>query len=450
MTNIIRLALKSLWYRRVATVLTIISISLSVALFVGVGKTKEATRDAFSGAISRVDLIVGPRTGTISLLLYSVFHVGNPTHNVSMKAVDFARRQPEVAWVVPYSLGDGFRGFPVIGTVPEFFERYKVRNGEDLRFLEGQSFKADGDAVIGSDVARKLGLKLGRKIVLSHGHTEDGDGFEKHEEHPFSIAGILRTTGTPVDKSVYVSLVGMAEIHRDLMTQEKTTHEDHASEKEHGHDDDEDQAQGHSDDHGHDHENSSFETSDGKIAVTAVSGFFLGARNRMDSLNLQRTLNTWQGDALLAVLPGMAMAELWKNLAIFENALSIVSFSVVIAGILGLFVSLYIISGQRQREMMVLRAVGAGPMTIFSLLAGEAIFLVLAGIGVGAGVMYGGLTLLAPWIEKRFSVTLFLSGPSTDDFIFASSMLVVGCIVGIVASFNAYRSAMHDGLGTRF
>jgi putative ABC transport system permease protein len=293
-------------------------------------------------------------------------------------------------------------------------------------------------------------LKLGQKIVLSHGHTEDGDGFEKHEEHPFSIAGILRTTGTPVDKSVYVSLVGMAEIHRDLITQEKTTHEEHASEKEHDHDDDEDQAQGHSDDHGHDHENSSFETSDGKIAVTAVSGFFLGARNRMESLNLQRTLNTWQGDALLAVLPGMAMAELWKNLAIFENALSIVSFSVVIAGILGLFVSLYIISGQRQREMMVLRAVGAGPMTIFSLLAGEAIFLVLAGIGVGAGVMYGGLTLLAPWIEKRFSVTLFLSGPSTDDFIFASSMLVVGCIVGIVASFNAYRSAMHDGLGTRF
>ena len=450
MNNIIRLALKSLWYRRVATVLTIISISLSVALFVGVGKTKEATRDAFSGAISRVDLIVGPRTGTISLLLYSVFHVGNPTHNVSMKAVDFARRQPEVAWVVPYSLGDGFRGFPVIGTVPEFFERYKVRNGEDLRFLEGQSFKADGDAVIGSDVARTLGLKLGQKIVLSHGHTEDGDGFEKHEEHPFSIAGILRTTGTPVDKSVYVSLVGMAEIHRDLITQEKTTHEEHASEKEHDHDDDEDQAQGHSDDHGHDHENSSFKTSDGKMAVTAVSGFFLGARNRMESLNLQRTLNTWQGDALLAVLPGMAMAELWKNLAIFENALSIVSFSVVIAGILGLFVSLYIISGQRQREMMVLRAVGAGPMTIFSLLAGEAIFLVLAGIGVGAGVMYGGLTLLAPWIEKRFSVTLFLSGPSTDDFIFASSMLVVGCIVGIVASFNAYRSAMHDGLGTRF
>ena len=450
MNNIIRLALKSLWYRRVATVLTIISISLSVALFVGVGKTKEATRDAFSGAISRVDLIVGPRTGTISLLLYSVFHVGNPTHNVSMKAVDFARRQPEVAWVVPYSLGDGFRGFPVIGTVPEFFERYKVRNGEDLRFLEGQSFKADGDAVIGSDVARTLGLKLGQKIVLSHGHTEDGDGFEKHEEHPFSIAGILRTTGTPVDKSVYVSLVGMAEIHRDLITQEKTTHEEHASEKEHDHDDDEDQAQGHSEDHGHDLENSSFKTSDGKIAVTAVSGFFLGARNRMESLNLQRTLNTWQGDALLAVLPGMAMAELWKNLAIFENALSIVSFSVVIAGILGLFVSLYIISGQRQREMMVLRAVGAGPMTIFSLLAGEAIFLVLAGIGVGAGVMYGGLTLLAPWIEKRFSVTLFLSGPSTDDFIFASSMLVVGCIVGVVASFNAYRSAMHDGLGTRF
>ena len=161
MIGILSLAVKSLWHRRVATVLTIVSISLSVALFVGVGRTKEATRDAFSGAISRVDLIAGPRSGTLSLLLYSVFHVGTPTHNVSMKSVQFAKNQPEVDWVVPFSLGDGYKGFPVIGTTSELFDRYKYRDGNTIKFSSGASFQKDNEATIGSEVARSLGLTMG-------------------------------------------------------------------------------------------------------------------------------------------------------------------------------------------------------------------------------------------------------------------------------------------------
>ncbi len=441
MTGIFSLAVKSLWYRRVATILTIISISLSVALFVGVGRTRDATRDAFSGAISRVDLIVGPRTGTLALLLYSVFHVGAPTHNVSMEAVEFAQKQPEVEWVVPFSMGDGFSGFPVVGTTPALFERYKYRDGESVRFATGNAFKADNEAVIGSEVASKLGLGLGAKIVLSHGHTEDGDGFEKHEENPFAVTGILAPAGTPLDRSVFVSLVGMAEIHRDLVGESSAV--DQADDKDKADDDLHDE-------HDHEHADASFEVADGEMKVTAVSGFFLGAKNRMEALNLQRTLNTWDGDALLAILPGMAMAELWKNLSIFETALSVVSFCVVFSGILGLFVSLYIASGYRRREMMILRAVGAGPVTIFVMLAGEAVFLVLAGITAGAGLMYGGLAILSPWLERKFSVGIRMASFSSDDLFFAGAMLIVGCLVGVLASVNAYRSAMHDGLGTRF
>lgn len=440
MTGTLSLAVKSLWHRRIATILTIFSISLSVALFVGVGRTKEATRDAFSGAISRVDLIVGPRSGTLSLLLYSVFHVGTPTHNVSMKAVEFAKRQPQVDWVVPFSLGDGFNGFPVVGTTPELFERYKFRDGASIKFSTGAAFKADNEATIGSDVAVRLGLGIGSKIILSHGHTEDGDGFEKHEDNPFSVVGVLLPTGTPLDRSVFVSLTGMAEIHRELIKEDGPEHSESAHADHHDHEDD----------HDHEHADSSFELDDGKIQVTAVSGFFLGAKNRMEALNLQRTLNTWEGDALLAILPGMAMAELWKNLSIFESALSVVSFCVVVAGILGLFVSLYIASGYRRREMMILRAIGAGPSTIFVMLAGEAVFLVLAGILAGAGLMYAGLAILSPWIERKFSVVISFTTFSTQDVVFAAGMLVVGCVVGVLASWNAYRTAMHDGLGTRF
>ena len=449
------LALKSLWYRRLASSLTVVAIALSVALFVGVGKTREATKDAFSGAISRVDLIVGPRTGNLSLLLYSVFHVGYPAHNVSMEAVNHVKANEQVAWVVPFSLGDGYKGFPVVGTTPYFFTHYKFRDGQSIAFIHGRGFTNEHEAVIGHEVAESRGLKIGDKVVLSHGHTEDGDGFEKHDDHPFTVVGVTNFTGTPIDRSVYVSLEGLGAIHEvstDSKAPSSSTNvnkDTHAGghAEEHHHDEHED-SHGHADEH--DHEHGSFATKDGKILVKYVSGFFVGAKSRMSSLELQRTINTWEGEALLAIMPGMAMAELWKNLAIFESALSIVSVLVVFAGMIGLFVSLLILSGQRQHEMIVLRAIGAGPSTIFTLLAGEAVAIVLSAIILGMGVMYLGLLALSPWIEKKFAVDLSLSGVNSNDIQFALVLLVVGAFVGVISSLRAYRTAMHDGLTTKF
>lgn len=316
-------------------------------------------------------------------------------------------------------------------------------------------------------MARTRGLKLGDKVVLSHGHTEDGDGFEKHDEHPFTVVGVTDFTGTPIDRSLYVSLEGLGAIH-DVSTEAKSsmTHaagkkDVHASNHgdEHGADHGEGHSEGHSEehhDHGHesehDHsrEHSSFATKDGKILVNYVSGFFVGAKSRMSSLELQRSINTWEGEALLAIMPGVAMAELWKNLAIFEAALAIVSALVVIAGMIGLFVSLLILSSQRQHEMIVLRAIGAGPSTIFTLLAGEAVAIVLSAIVLGFAVMYLGMLALSPWLERKFAIDLQLSGVNVGDMQFAALLLVVGAFVGVISSLRAYRTAMHDGLTTKF
>lgn len=457
--NVFFLALKSLWYRRFTSGLTVVAIALSVALFIGVGKIKDATQDAFSGAISRVDLIVGPRTGNLSLLLYSVFHVGYPSHNVSMKAVDYVKSNDQVEWVVPFSLGDGFKGFPVVGTTTEFFSRYQVKDGESIKFSQGVAFAKDSEAVIGGDVAQSQGLKVGDKIILSHGHSEEGDGFEKHDEHPFTVVGITQFTGTPIDRSVYVSLEGLGSIHDikpaskaattpDARGKHQQSHDHESEHDDHSHDHGEDHGEDHEHDHEHDH--ASFASVDGKVLVKYVSGFFVGAKSRMSSLALQRTINTWEEEALLAIMPGVAMAELWKNLSIFEVALSIISVLVVLAGMIGLFVSLLILSSQRRHEMVVLRAIGAGPSAIFTMLAGEAVAIVLAAIITGMGGMYLGILALRPWLEKKFAVDLALSGVNFSDMKFSATLLVVGAVVGIVSSIRTYRTAMHEGLTTKF
>jgi putative ABC transport system permease protein len=375
-----------------------------------------------------------------------VFHVGSPTHVVSMSAVNYARSLPQVNWVVPFSLGDGYRGFAVVGTEPEFFSRYKVRDARPVSFSSGASFISDNEVVIGADVAREAGLKIGDSIVLSHGHTEDGDGFERHEDHPFKICGVLAPSASPLDQSLFVSLAGMAEIHRDLVTPATHDKPPHGIKQPDHHDD----AHDHDDEHDHEHDHGSFEEKDGKLLTNAVSGFFLGTKERSQVLELQRHLNNWDGEALLAIMPGLTMAELWKNLSMFETALSVISLAVVFSGVLGLFVSLFILSGQRRREMMVLRAVGAGPTAIFALLAGEAIGVVFTGIIIGWGFMYGGFLFLGPWLERRFSLALEFSGVSGGDLMFASGLLLTGCVVGVVASIGSYRAAMRDGLGMRF
>jgi putative ABC transport system permease protein len=120
-----RLALRSLGNRRLTAILTILSIGLSVALLLGVEKVRSGARESFANTISGTDLIVGARGGGVQLLLYSVFRIGNASNNITWKSFQDVAARPEVAWIVPLSLGDSHRGFRVLGTTRDYFERYR-------------------------------------------------------------------------------------------------------------------------------------------------------------------------------------------------------------------------------------------------------------------------------------------------------------------------------------
>jgi putative ABC transport system permease protein len=154
---IVRLALQSLGNRRVTALLTVLAIAVSVMLLLGVEKVRTGARQSFADTISGTDLIVGARSGSLNLLLYSVFRIGNATNNVTWKSYQDIAKRPEVAWIVPLSLGDSHHGFRVLGTDTDYFTHYKFRHGQSMRFAAGGPFKDLFDAVIGSDVAAALG-----------------------------------------------------------------------------------------------------------------------------------------------------------------------------------------------------------------------------------------------------------------------------------------------------
>lgn len=210
----LKLAIKSLQNRAFATTLTVISIALSVALLLTVERAKRAAEEGFTQTISKTDLIVGARSGPLQLILYTVFNMGNATHNISYETYEKVRANPAIEWTIPYSLGDGHRGFRVVGTTQDFFKYYHYRGDRKVTLAEGQEFNDLWDVVVGAEVARKLGYKLGDRVVVTHGVTK-GEGILQHDDRPFKISGILEATGTPLDRAVYMSLQGMEALHID-------------------------------------------------------------------------------------------------------------------------------------------------------------------------------------------------------------------------------------------
>ena len=416
---IMRLAWKSLFNRRLTAGLTLLSIALSVTLLIGVERVRVEARESFAHTISGTDLIVGARGGGVQLLLYSVFRIGNATNNISWQSYRDIAALPSVAWSVPISLGDSHRGYRVMGTNQDYFSHYHYARNRDLAFDQGQSFDDLYDAVLGAEVAEALGYRLGDSIVLAHGANDVS--FARHEDKPFKVVGILKRTGTPVDRTVHVSLEAIEAIHVDWqsgapipglsVSAEQARHAD--------------------------------------LTPKAITAALVGLKSKIATFKVQRYVNDYTEEPLTAILPGVALSELWGIIAIAENALLIVSAFVVVVGLFGMLTALLTSLNERRREMAILRSVGARPGHIFALIMGEAVVLTLAGIGVGLGLLYGLLAVARPIIEARYGIYIALGGLSQHELLLLGIVLLAGFVIGMLPSYRAYKLSLADGLSIR-
>jgi putative ABC transport system permease protein len=417
-----RLAARSLWNRRGSAALTVFAIAVSVALLVGVQKLRAGAQQSFASTVSGTDLIVGARSSPLGLLLYAIFRIGEPTSNVSWASYRKVAEHPDVAWTIPLALGDAVRGFRVIGTTGDYFEHYRYGRDRGLEFASGGPFGED-EAVLGADVARALGLKVGSEIVVSHGIGEGS--FQHHDAHPVRVAGVLAATGTPVDRAVHVGLGTLAEMHGQVSPASHADHEEHAGQEGHA-----------------DHEA-------GAAEPPGITAFLVGMQARETVLLMQRALNDYRGEALQAVMPGVALSELWRLLGVVDRVLLAVSLCVVLAGLLGMLSAILSTLNERRREMAILRSVGARPAHVFRLLVLEAGLLALAGALIGLALGYGALALAAPLLEQRLGVLIEVGTPGRIDAIIVGGVTLAALLMGAIPAWRAYRNSLADGLTVR-
>ncbi|MEL0168307.1 MAG: ABC transporter permease [Pseudomonadaceae bacterium] len=417
---LLRLAIQSLANRRFSALLTVVAIALSVTLLLTVERVRNEARSSFASTVSGTDLIVGARSGSVQLLLYSVFRIGNATNNIRWDSYQQISAQPQVKWAIPLSLGDSHRGFRVLGTNQAYFDHYRFGRDRGLSFSQGQPFSDLYDAVLGADVARELGYQLGTDMVLAHG--AGAVSFVKHADKPFRVVGILGKTGTPVDRTIHVSLQGIEALHVDWQQGMPARGAGQISAE---------------------------QARELDLTPHAITAFMLGLNRRIDTFALQRQINEFNGEPLLAILPGVALQELWSLLSVAEKALLLVSVFVVLTGLVGMLTAILSGLNERRREMAVLRSVGARPLHIFSLLLLEAVSLTVAGIALGLALLYAGIAVARPWLEQQYGLFLPLGWPTGSELTLLASIVGASVLMGCIPAWRAYRQALLDGLSIR-
>ena len=385
-----------------------------MTLYLSVEKLRTSAHTSFIDTISKTDLIIGARSSPVQLLLYSVFRIGNSTNNITWESYEDIANKSEVEWIVPISLGDSHKGFRVMGTTIDYFSRYRFRGGQSISLDQGEVFSDLYDVVIGAEVANKLKYSIGDPMIVSHGLAS----FTTHADQPFRVKGILDRTGTPVDRTVIVSLEALEAIHVDwsngtMIPGKKTKIE---------------------------------VIRDMDLSPKNISSALVGVNSKLQIFKLQRWINDYTEEPLLAIVPGVALQELWWIIGSVENVLLAISILVIFTTLLGMAAIIFSNLNERRREMAIWRAVGASPFTVFSLLIMEAFLISLLSCLLSVVLLYASLNLLHSWIDQTYGIWININMLSFNEIMIFIYFILAALLISLLPAIRAYWFSINDGM----
>lgn len=417
MIVLLNVAFKSLLNRKTPFILSIISISLSIILFLGVNRIKEGTKESFANTVSQADLIIGARGSGLQLLLYTIFHLGNATNNISWSSYENIKSNPNIDWVIPFSLGDSYRGYRVIATNENFYAHYRYLGERKIELAAGNIPIDIYGVALGAQVAKQEKLKVGDRIILSHGISQQT--IFQHADNPFVVTAVLKETNTPVDRALYITLEGMEAIHIDWQdgipqhnAKSKTIKKD-------------------------------------DIHISSITSILARADNRINTLSLMRNINEFKKEPLMAVIPGSVLSQLWETVSYAEAAFEVILIFVILIGIFGMMISIYTSLDSRRRELAILRAIGASHKAIIFLLISESFLTCTLGCLLGYIVNFFSLKIINPFILKEFGIIIQQHSMQKFEIFYLLIIVLFACIIGIIPAIKAYKNSLTDGLSIR-
>ncbi|MCP3773015.1 ABC transporter permease [Paenibacillus sp. MZ04-78.2] len=394
--SLLHMAWRNLMNRRVQTLITVIVVSIGVAMTLSIMMLSAGIKQGIVKASEPFGMIVGSKGSANQLVFNTIFLMDNPLANISLNYYRTLENDPRVTQAVPFALGDNYKGFRLVGTTPSFFAlKGKPSDPPYFQLAAGRLFDKPFEAVLGAKVAKEIGLKVGDQLISGHGVAKSLQHDEGHKDYPYTVVGILNSVSAPSDQGIYVSMDSYWVSH------------EHAGEQKHD-----------EDEHG----------------VTAA---LVKPRSYVDLMKMYQEIN--QGKEAQAVFPGQVIAKIFDMMGSGEQILKYISY--VVLGMAGLTVvlALYGSTVERRRTVAILRAIGAGRSAVVTIVLLESVLVVVFGCALGTA-LGGGLTwLLSDYIGSQISVTVAVAY-SWDVAAVIGGVALLGMFAGILPAISAYRT----------
>jgi putative ABC transport system permease protein len=419
---IAKLAWRNIWFKPLNTLLSIILLASSVAIITVLILLQKQFEEKFSSNIDGVDLVLGAQGSPMQLILSSVYHIDNPTGNISYDSAKVWMNHPFIEKAIPLAFGDNYRGFKIVGTNSDYLDKYKAK------ISKGKLFNKNFEVVVGSEVAQKLNLKVGDTFFGSHGDAAEG---EVHEHYAYKISGIASSTGSVIDNLILCNIPSVWQMHG---THEEEIENPAHGEKGHVHEEDE-HVHTEACNHNHEHQETDMTLNEPNMEITAV---LLKFRNKMGIVMWPRIIA--QNTKMQAASPAIEINRLFSLFGIGLKALEYLAYAIMLISGISIFIALYNRLKERKYEFALMRINGASRLQLLSLIMIES--LILCFVGFIFGTIFG-----------RFALG-FISNSAEDDFKMAFNpleivweketmlliaTLAVGIIAALIPAIKAYQ-----------
>jgi len=416
-----KIAWKNLVYKPLNTALCVSLLLFGVGIISLLLLIQHQLEQKFARDLQDIDLVVGAKGSPLQLVLSAVYHLDAPTGNISLADARKLMDAPVVEAAIPLSYGDSYRGYRILGTSTSYLKKY------DARLREGRVFAEVMEATLGAAVAEKSGLQVGDTFLGTHGEVKDG---HVHDEHPYTVVGILQPTYTVLDNLVLTNLESVWQVHAH-------PGDDHDHEDGEGHDhEDEDPGEhehGKGHDHEHDHEHSaSVLTAADSLEITAL---LLNYKTRMAALNMPRIIN--EQTNMQAVLPALEINRLFYMLGVGATTLRLIAGGIMVMAGFSVFFVLYNRLRERKYELALMRTVGYRPWQLFVLLVLEGVLLAIAGYVLGWLLSRAGLYVINRQAAGDFNLHF------TGEWVAGEAwLLLLTILIGVAAALLPAWQAM--------
>ena len=411
------LLLKSMRSRIIPTSLVTISLMASMVLLLSIERIQQGTEEGFNQSISGVDAIIGPRSSSLELVLYTVFHLGRPTNNITTKTINDVKQRSDISWLVPIALGDSHRGYRVIATEPNYFQHIRYGNNQSLTFSEGAPFTELSEATLGSDVAKKLNYSVGSEIQITHGSIESIGS--KHDDFSFTVTGVLNKTGTPIDQAIFLDLKGYELLHLGWKSGKKVFSLE-------------------------DIDLSSLPPD--ALNPKTVTAAFVGLKSKLTIFNFSKNIREYPEEAISAVIPGIALSELWSIVGLVDKGFQLLSWIIIAISLIAMVTLIIASLDNRKQEMTIYRANGASPKFLAAMVVYESLVIGLAAI-IGAIILVTAVTYFATsQLNLALGISPSFKWISLDEIKVFSIILLSGASSSLIPAAMVFRQNLHQTL----